>query len=167
MSTSSTEATETGATESTSTETTEQAAAGQTTTEQKPAELPDDHPLVKTLAAQKDQIRELKAQIASGAEGTKTAEQRIASLEQRAQKAERAALVKSVQVQFDVSDEDAALFLTGTDEATLTKQAQRLAARVDEQKKTGPRVPKQGTQTQTKATGDDVMREAVRNLFNN
>lgn len=36
-----------------------------------PIELPDDHPLVKTLAAQKEQIKELKAQAAAEVETLK------------------------------------------------------------------------------------------------
>ena len=41
------------------------------TDDQKPITLPDDHPLVKTLAAQKDQIRELKAKAEENAEKAK------------------------------------------------------------------------------------------------
>lgn len=36
-----------------------------------PIELPDDHPLVKTLAAQKDQLKQVKAQAAIDAEKAK------------------------------------------------------------------------------------------------
>lgn len=62
-----------------------------------------------------------------------------------------------------ISDEDAELFLTGTDEATLTKQAERLSARVADQKKNGNHVPKEGT-TQPQ-TGTDPLREFTRDLF--
>lgn len=65
---------------------------------------------------------------------------------------------------FKIGDEDADLFLTGTDEATLTKQAERLAGRESERQKNGNHVSREG-QTTTTAEGDD--RTFVRGLFGN
>jgi hypothetical protein len=57
---------------------------------------------------------------------------RIAALEAEANDAKALALRFKIAAKFAVSDDDADLFLTGKDEATLTKQAQRLAARTEE-----------------------------------
>ena len=65
---------------------------------------------------------------------------RIAALEREAITAKAEALRFKIAAKFQVSDEDADLFLTGTDEETLTKQAQRLSARAEEAGK--PRAPK-------------------------
>lgn len=134
----------------------------QTTEDTQPARLPDDHPLVKTLAAQKEAIRDLKAQVATASDGSRTAEERIAALEERAVKAERAALMKSVQAAHGITDEDAALFLTASDEETLKKQAERLAARNEQVKRNGNHVPREGT-TPTATPNDE--RAAVQALF--
>lgn len=110
----------------------------------KPIQLPDDHPLVTALATQKDQIRDLKAQLASAGDASKTTEQRLAELEQRAVKAEREALVRSIQAKHSIADEDAELFLTGADKESLEAQAKRLAERDAERKKRGNHVPSEG-----------------------
>lgn len=149
-----TEATETEA--STTDEQTEQA------TEQQPVTLPDDHPLVKAYTSQKDQIRELKAQVTSAGDGQKTAEERLAALEQRAVKAERAALIKSIQATHGISDEDAELFLTGDDAGALTKQAQRLAAREDERIKAGNHVPAEGRGVTPPALNSNGLEDALK-----
>lgn len=96
------------------------------------------------------------------AEGAQTAEERIASLEQEIQATQREALKRRVQAAHSISDEDADLFLTGTDEDTLTAQARRLAERELERKKQGNRVPGEG-RNQGAKSGDE--REAVRSLF--
>lgn len=59
--------------------------------------------------------------------------------------------------------DDIELFLTGTDEETLTKQAKRLADREADRKKNGNRVPREGHTTPK--PGDDPMREFARDLF--
>jgi hypothetical protein len=69
---------------------------------------------------------------------------RVAKAEQDAEAARREALRYRVAAKFQVSDEDAELFLTGTDEDTLTKQAQRLTERAEQQKKNGNHVPREG-----------------------
>jgi hypothetical protein len=70
-----------------------------------------------------------------------------------------------VQAKHGIDDEDADLFLTGSDEATLTRQAERLAGRSDERKKQGNHAPREGANTSTSKSGDE--REFVRSLFAN
>lgn len=97
------------------------------------------------------------------AEGAKTAEDKIAELQQEMEATKREALKRRVQAAHGISDEDADLFLTGTDEESLTAQAKRLAERESERKKRGNRVPREG-QT-TSQSGDDQMAEFARDLF--
>ncbi|HWD78358.1 MAG TPA: hypothetical protein VG497_05745 [Kribbella sp.] len=73
-----------------------------------------------------------KSDLEKALELSKTAEQ-----ERDAAKAE--ALRLRTAIKHGISDEDAELFLTGTDEETLTRQAERLAERIAA---AGPRVPK-------------------------
>lgn len=134
--------------------------------EGQPIQLPDDHPLVTALATQKEAIRDLKSQLAAKQDGEKTAEERLKALEDRAVKAERSALIKSVQAKHGISDEDASLFLTGSSAEDLEKQAARLAARSDELKRNGNKVPKEGANPNPGVTGDEETREFARNLFN-
>lgn len=61
-------------------------------------------------------------------EAEKTAA-RLAEAERSAEEARREALRFRIATRFKVSDDDAELFLTGADEETLTRQAERLAAR--------------------------------------
>lgn len=91
-----------------------------------------------------------------------TAEERIAALEQQLAETAREALKRRVQAAHGISDEDADLFLTGTDEETLTAQAKRLAERDSERKRTGNLVPIEGRNPRTRA---DDERTAVRQLF--
>ena len=60
-------------------------------------------------------------------------------------------------------DEDIALFLTGTDEETLTKQAQRLSQRSEDRKKNGNVVPREGMTPREPA--EDEMKAFARQLF--
>lgn len=102
---------------------------------------------------------DLKAKAA----GAKTAEERIAELAKEVESTKREALRRRVQATHSISDEDADLFLTGTDEETLTSQAKRLAARDADRKAAGNRAPFQG-RTPTKGA-DDPMRDFTRGLF--
>lgn len=75
------------------------------------------------------------------------------------------ALRSRIQAKHSISDEDAELFLTGSDEATLTRQAERLAQRAEDRKKNGNRAPLQGqTKSPSSATTADE-REFVNQLF--
>lgn len=75
-----------------------------------------------------------------------------------------------VAAQHGITDaDDIALFLTGTDEETLTKQATRLAARVADQSK--PRTPRpdpnQGQSGNGTASTADQFASVVGAMFNN
>lgn len=101
---------------------------------------------------------DLKAKAA----GAQTAEERIAALEKEIQATQREAMRRRVQAAHGISDEDADLFLTGTDEDTLTAQAKRLADRESERKKQNNVSPREGNNPQS---GSDDERDFVRNLF--
>ena len=99
-----------------------------------PARLPEDHPLVKTLAAQKDEIKALKAKAARLDEiedASKTEAQRAAeaqaAAEQRAVQAEARALRREVALEFSLSKDDVALLDDLTDEDAMRRLAERLA----------------------------------------
>src|SRR5690554_6655553 len=84
-----------------------------------------DYDDLKAKAAKLDEIEQ-----ANKSEAEKLAEAKAAAERERdAAKVE--ALRLRVATKHDISDEDADLFLTATDEATLTKQAERLAARAN------------------------------------
>jgi hypothetical protein len=92
-----------------------------------------------------------------------TAEERIAALEAEVTASKHEALKRRVQAAHGISDEDAELFLTGSDEESLTAQAKRLAARETERKTKSNVVPGEGTNSRP---GDgDPMREFTRGLF--
>lgn len=87
--------------------------------------------------------------------------ERIKQLETEASAARSDALRFKVASKFGIGDEDADLFLTGSDEETLTKQAERLAGRSDERKKKGNYVPREG---QTSSNKSDPKREFLREI---
>lgn len=86
----------------------------------------------------------------------------LAAAQREATQAKADALRFKIAAKFGVSDEDTDLFLTGSDEETLTRQAQRLTEREAASKKNGNVVPREGAKTTT--TGDDG-REVARALF--
>lgn len=106
------------------------------------------------------------------AEGAKTVEQQLAELEQKHADAEARALRSNIAAQFGISTKkgpngepsDADLFLTGSDEPTLTAQAERLSGRAVEQKKQGNRAPKEGGTT-TSDDGKKDLRSVARSIF--
>ena len=106
------------------------------------------------------------------AEGAKTLEERFAAVESELATTKADALRTRIASKYGISTEapkdgepsDADLFLTGTDEATLTAQAQRLAAQVADRKQHGNVAPKEGTTTTT-GGADQETREFARNLF--
>lgn len=114
------------------------------------------------------------------ADGKKTADQLVADLQKRIEQSETKALRAQVAADFRISTKrgdngepsDADLFLTGTDEETLTAQAKRLSDRMAEQAKTeadrkkkNPTVPKEGTSTKTGTTTEEDDREFARSFF--
>ncbi len=106
------------------------------------------------------------------AEGAKTLEDRLADVEGELSTTKANALRTRIAAEFGVSTKpgekgepsDADLFLTGTDEATLTAQAQRLAGREADRKQHGNVAPKEGTTTTT-AGPEQESREFVGELF--
>ena len=96
------------------------------------------------------------------AEGAKTVEQQLAELRDENQRIQRDNLAARIAAQHGIPPEDADLFLTGTDEQTLTAQATRLAARATDRKKQGNLAPREG---HTTTPPDDEMRDFTRTLF--
>lgn len=92
---------------------------------------------------------------------------RIAELEKQTAEAQRDALRFKVASKFGISDEDADLFLTASDEETLNKQAERLAAHREDAGKT--RQPKpdrnQGRQSAGTTSTADQFAAAVGDLL--
>jgi hypothetical protein len=88
---------------------------------------------------------------------------KAAAAEKAAETAKAEALRWKVAAKHGISDEDADLFLTGTDEETLTKQAERLTERVTDRKKKSNHVPREGSTPREPA--EDEMRAFTRNLF--
>jgi len=126
---------------------------------------------VNTLVGQARQDERRKAQskyadydeIKAEAGKSKTLEERIAEMEQRAANAEARALRSDIAAKHGISPEDRDLFLTGTDEQTLTAQAQRLAQREVDRKTNNNVVPKEGAAPRP---AESEERELVRSLFN-
>ena len=112
----------------------------------------------KENAAAAQRLAEIEE--ANKTEAQKTAE-RLAEAEKAAAEARSEALRLRIATKHGISDEDADLFLTGTDEETLTRQAERLSARQAEQRKQGNYAPREGAHTS--AAGSD--REVLGALF--
>lgn len=91
------------------------------------------------------------------------AAERIRQLEAERDNAHRETLRFRVASQHGISSEDADLFLTGADEETLTRQAERLAGRDQDRAKQGNYVAREGNAPNPPAAGDE--REFVRDLF--
>ena len=91
---------------------------------------------------------------------------RIKQLESEAEVSRRDALRFKVASKYGIGDEDADLFLTGSDEESLTRQAERLAAREDERKKQGNRVANEGRGTNpAKGSKGDSFAEFAEGFF--
>lgn len=111
---------------------------------------------------------ELKAKAGQSA----TLEERLGALEGELTSTKASAMRTSIAAEFGISTKkgakgeasDAELFLTGSDESTLTAQAQRLVGREADRKKQGNVAPKEGA-TKTTGTDDTEMREFSRSLF--
>lgn len=111
---------------------------------------------------------ELKA----AAAGAKTLEERVGTLEGELTATRTDALRSKVAARFGISTDskddkpsDADLFLTGSDEATLVAQAERLSARAADVKKHGNVAPNEG-ETKTSGKSEDAeARETVGQLF--
>ncbi|MCW2752494.1 MAG: hypothetical protein JWR83_3604 [Aeromicrobium sp.] len=98
----------------------------------------------KDLKAKAQRFDELEAANKSEIDKANDAK---AQAEARAARAEADALRLRVAAKHGISDEDADLFLTGTDEETLARQATRLSQHSSDRKKNGNVVPREGTTT--------------------
>jgi hypothetical protein len=115
-----------------------------------------DYDDLKAKAARLDEI-----EAANQTEAEKQAA-KLTAAQQEAAEAKAEALRYRVATKFQVSDEDADLFLTGTDEETLTKQAQRLTERTDQRIRSGNVVRREGATT---VPQEDELRSFTRQLF--
>jgi hypothetical protein len=108
-----------------------------------------------SLQAQLDEIK--KSQMSDLEKAQTTAQE----AQKAAEKAQAEALRWRIAAKHGISDEDAETFLTGTDEATLTRQAERLAAL----KPDAPATPKpdrtQGGSGQPPALNSDGLEQAL------
>jgi uncharacterized protein YdcH (DUF465 family) len=118
-------------TDTTETVPTEEPVVEPTTTDAGPIQLPDDHPLVKTLAAQKELIKDLKGKagrLDEIEEAQKTELQKAIERAERAEQAvvaaESARLKASIAAKHGVPE----ALLTGSDEESLEQAAQVLLA---------------------------------------
>ena len=94
---------------------------------------------------------------------TEKAAKRIAELEADLNNTRRDSTRLKIASEHGITDaDDIELFLTGTDEETLTKQAKRLADREADRKKNGNHVPREGADTNP---GENSELEAVRGIF--
>lgn len=126
-----------------------------------------DYNDLKAKADMLDQIEQANLSELDKAKG------QISSAESERDKAVAEALRLRIAVTHGISLDDADLFLTGTDEDTLTAQAKRLSDRAAEQaqaeeerKKKHPIVSKEGTSTNSGTTTEDDEREFARTFFN-
>lgn len=108
-----------------------------------------DYRDVKAKAAKLDEIEN-----ANRTEAEK-AQARIAELESELTGVRGEFTRTRIAAEHGITDpEDIALFLTGTDEETLTKQAQRLAGRTEDRKKQGNFVPNEGANSSSLKDSD-------------
>lgn len=110
-----------------------------------------------------DELKHAAAKLKAIEDAQKSESERMAeakaALERERDQAKAEALRLRIAAKHGISDEDADLFLTATDEATLERQATRLAATT---KKTGNYVPREGQSVRPAAGGE---REFLRQLF--
>ena len=142
-------------------ETTETDAPAETeATEQKPTETVEfwkqkareQEKRAKENSKAAERLAEIES--ANQTEAEKTAA-RIKQLETEAESAKREALRFKVASQYGIDGERAELLLTGSDEETMTRQAQALKQESDERKKQGNRVPNEGTNPPASGGGDE------------
>lgn len=91
-----------------------------------------------------------------------TVEERLAAMEKRATDAETRALRNDIATKHGISAEDRDLFLLGVDEETLTAQAERLAQRESERRRSNNVVPGAG---RTPSSSQSSASEVARQLF--
>lgn len=155
------------ATEAAATETTETTTETTETTQSKPTE---------TVEFWRDKAREQEKRAKSNAEAakrlaeiedaqkseTQKASEALAKAEERASAAEKRASALAIATEHKLDKDDAETIALLPDEDSMRRVAQRLAGQAAEQKKQGPRVPKEGATTKAPAADE---RDFVRNLF--
>lgn len=119
------------------------------------AAKPSDYDALKAKAAswdkaEQDNLSELEK-----------ANKRADEADARALASDQLALKSGIQARYKVSDEDAVLFLTGSDKATLEKQAEALSKRATNY---SPRV---GQHSNSEDDGKGDLRDFTRTLFGN
>lgn len=114
-----------------------------------------DYKDVKAKAARLDEIEEANKSEAQKLSDAKTVAER------ERDEARTEALRLRIATKHGISDEDADLFLTGSDQESLTKQAERLAQRSEDRKKKSNVVPGEG---KTPGSTDTDRHDFVRRL---
>jgi hypothetical protein len=120
----------------------------------------------KRANAAEKSLKGLQQQLAD-IEAAKLSDQERIALERDQAAADRDAaraelLRYRVASRFGIADEDIELFLTGTDEETLTKQAERLAERSSTKPVNGLHVPQEGRTPTVPALNSDDLESALR-----
>lgn len=134
-----------------------------------PAKLPDDHPLVKAYAAQKDEIKALRGRsekLAEIEDANKTEIQRATeaatAAEQRAAEAEARALRRDVALEVGLSKDDAAYLDALTDEDAMRALAGRLAKAAATKEPEAPRpgfhMDQTGRESTAQPNSDEIAR---------
>lgn len=136
-------------------------------TDAPPVELPADHPLVKTLAAQKAEIKALKEKAnrldeleSAQKSAEEKAAEREAAAEKRAADAEARAARREVALEHKLSTDDAALLDAVSDETAMRALAARLAKQAEGKTKSN-HVPNEG---KSQPASTDERRAFVRQL---
>jgi hypothetical protein len=111
--------------------------------------------------ANKDAAEKLAAIEEANKSEAQRASDRLAVAEKEAADARRDALRFRVAAKYQVSDDDTDLFLTGSDEETLVRQAERLTARDADRKRTGNRVPREGNSPENQTDNDALARQIL------
>jgi hypothetical protein len=122
----------------------------------------------KAKYADYDDLKARAAKFDEAEQKVKTAEQkaneRMEALERKLADAELGALKSRIQAKFSISDDDAELFLTASDEDGLTAQAEALAAKAGDKLKSGLRDPKEGRTPKKPADDDSETRGFIADL---
>lgn len=126
--------------------------------------LPDDHPLVKTLEAQKEQIKKLKERTQKLDEleqeqmtEAEKAAARLEAAEERAAALEAANDRKDIVIEFGLSKEDAEILDGITDIDAMKRIAARLATPEEPEKRTPKPHPAQMQGGDTPPEDDDAI----------
>ena len=136
-----------------------------------PVQLPDDHPLVKTLAAQKSEITALKAKVTEFEDAGKTeaekAAEELAQARAEAADAKAAILRRDIALEHSLTKDDAALLDAVTDEDAMRSLAARLAAQVEDRTTRPPKPdPNQGRSGAAPTSTGDLFAATVSDLIN-